>query len=88
MEEKRKAASEAAVKGESIIAQSTRFMQRLKDIANEEDIFIITRFVPTGKTFGRGTWEEAETKAAKPRVYREEDAIDQNANVYYTINPR
>ena len=88
MEEKEKAASTAAVNGESIISQSTRFMQRLKNIANDEDIFIITRFVPTGKTFGRGTWEEAETKAAKPRVYREEDAIEQDANVYYTINPR
>ncbi|HQQ67160.1 MAG TPA: hypothetical protein PLO55_13585, partial [Thermotogota bacterium] len=88
MEEKEKAASTAAVNGESIISQSTRFMQRLKNIANDEDIFIITRFASTGKTLGRGSWEEVETKAAKPRVYREEDAIDQNANVYYTINPR
>ena len=88
VEEKEKAASTAAVNGESIISQSTRFMQRLKNIANDEDIFIITRFASTGKTLGRGSWEEVETKAAKPRVYREEDAIDQNANVYYTINPR
>ena len=88
VEEKRKAACKAAVNGEYIISQVARFMQRLKNIATEEDIFIITRFVPTGKTFGRGSWKEVETKAAKPRVYREEDAIDQDANVYYTVNPR